>query len=182
MEGETPKQMPGRRPSFYYYRDPKANPERYRGNEAGTLIELKLVNRIRERVQAWRSEGYPGVSRTTHELLQWWQREGREQSLFYAQREAAETVIFLVEARGDFLQGIAIPRDDPDEDKQKEGYTGFLRYAAKMATGSGKTTVMGMIAAWSILNKVTSRNDKRFSDVVLSGLPERHDTRPSAGT
>ena len=35
-----------------------------------------------------------------------------------------------------------------------------------MATGSGKTTVMGMLAAWSILNKVNDRNDSRFSDVV----------------
>ena len=27
----------------------------------------------------------------------------------------------------------------------------------KMATGSGKTTVMGMLAAWSILNKLNNR-------------------------
>ena len=40
-----------------------------------------------------------------------------------------------------------------------------------MATGSGKTTVMGMLAAWSILNKVNSRGDARFSDVVLVVCP-----------
>lgn len=40
-----------------------------------------------------------------------------------------------------------------------------------MATGSGKTTVMGMLAAWSILNKVNDRSDKRFSDVVLIVCP-----------
>ena len=40
-----------------------------------------------------------------------------------------------------------------------------------MATGSGKTTVMGMLAAWSILNKVASRGDARFSDVVLVVCP-----------
>jgi len=40
-----------------------------------------------------------------------------------------------------------------------------------MATGSGKTTVMGMIAAWSILNKVHDRSNARYSDVVLAVCP-----------
>ena len=40
-----------------------------------------------------------------------------------------------------------------------------------MATGSGKTTVMGMLCAWSILNKVAARGDARFSDVVLVVCP-----------
>jgi type III restriction enzyme len=57
-------------------------------------------------VKAWRAAGYPGVTRTTLELLQWWQRDGREKRLFYAQIEAAETIIFLIEARQDFRQGI----------------------------------------------------------------------------
>ena len=77
----------------------------------------------------------------------------------------------MTEARNDFLQGIDIPRDEPGEEKKADGYQGFLRYACKMATGSGKTTVMGMLAAWSILNKVNNRNDARFSDVVLVVCP-----------
>jgi hypothetical protein len=40
-----------------------------------------------------------------------------------------------------------------------------------MATGAGKTTVMGMLAASSILNKVNDRRDGRFSDVVLIVCP-----------
>jgi type III restriction enzyme len=40
-----------------------------------------------------------------------------------------------------------------------------------MATGAGKTTVMGMLAAWSILNKGVSRGDARFSDLVLVVCP-----------
>ena len=119
----------------------------------------------------WRAEGYPGVTRTTLELLQWWPREGRDQRLFFAQLEAAETIIFLTEARADFRQGIDVPRDEPSDAEKAEGYAGFLRYACKMATGSGKTTVMGMLAAWSILNKVNDRCDARFSDVVLVVCP-----------
>ena len=135
-------------------------------------FEMVMVNLIRERVAEWKKQGYPGLTRTTLELIEWWTREGRKQNLFYAQLEAALTVIFLKEGRQDFLQGITIPRDEPSEEiKQSDGYTGFERYACKMATGTGKTTVMGMLAAWSILNKVNSRGDSRFSDTVLVICP-----------
>jgi type III restriction enzyme len=40
-----------------------------------------------------------------------------------------------------------------------------------MATGGGKTTVMGILAAWSILNKINDRSDARFSDTVLIVCP-----------
>ncbi|UPT75601.1 MAG: DEAD/DEAH box helicase family protein [Elusimicrobiota bacterium] len=133
--------------------------------------EMVLVNHLRERVASWRKQGYPGVTRTTHELLQWWHREGRQARLFFAQLEAVETIIFLREARQDFLQGINVPRDEPSEQQKSEGKAGFQRYACKMATGSGKTTVMAMVAAWSILNKVNDRSDARFSDVVLVVCP-----------
>lgn len=133
--------------------------------------ELALVDLIRERVEAWEQAGYAGVTRSTLELIEWWKRDGREKRLFFAQFEAALTVIFLTEARQDFLQGIAIPRDEPSEDRKSEGYKGFQRYACKMATGAGKTTVMGMLAARSILNKVNDRSDGRFSDVVLVVCP-----------
>lgn len=167
MEGQPPEQRTGRRPSMYYYRLPGRDQ-----NERGAIqIELKLVNLIRERVAAWRQAGWAGVTRTTHELLQYWQREGREKRLFFAQLEAAETIIFLHEARADFRQGIDVPRDEPGDDAKEKGYTGFLRHACKMATGSGKTTVMGLLAAWSILNKVAGRGDARFSDVVLIVCP-----------
>ena len=69
------------------------------------------------------------------------------------------------------LQGIEVPRDEPTSEQRAAGATAFLRYACKMATGTGKTTVMGMLAAWSILNKVANRGDARFSDVVLVVCP-----------
>jgi type III restriction enzyme len=122
-------------------------------------------------VSDWRQQGYPGVTRTTLELVRYWRRDGRERPLFFTQLEAAETVVFLTEARADFRQGVSIPRDDPGEEPRSQGYTGVLRYACKMATGAGKTTVMGMLVAWSILNKVNDRNDARFSDVVLVVCP-----------
>lgn len=171
LSGETPERRPGRRIAHYFYRDPRSATRESAETDTGTMIELKLVTRIRGRVAAWCAAGHPGASRTTVELLAYWTREGRKQPLFFAQCEAAETVIFLVEARADFLQGIEIPRDEPSDDKKTEGYAGFLRLACKMATGSGKSTVMGMLAAWSILNKLASRSDARFSEVVLIVCP-----------
>ena len=52
------------------------------------------------------------------------------------------------------------------------GVQPLLRWACKMATGSGKTTVMAMLAAWTILNKVASGGrDARFADFVLVLCP-----------
>lgn len=178
-EGEQPRRTPGRRPSIVF-------PPRDQRNEwsiaDGVLkksdsyiggYELAMVALIRERVKKWREEGYNGVSRTTLDLLKWWRRDGRDdrKRLFFAQLEAAESIVFLNEARADYLQGINVPRDDPSDDRKAQGYMGFLRYACKMATGSGKTTVMGMVAAWSILNKVNDRNNSTYSDVVFIVCP-----------
>lgn len=170
LEGEKAQRRPGRRPAMYFYRDPKQRVEG-QGRQPSLAIELKLVNRIRALVKTWRTQGYPGASRTTRELLAWWQRDGRDKRLFFAQVEAVETILFLREARGDFRQGLEIPRDEPSDRQKEEGYAGFLRYACKLATGSGKTVVMGMLAAWSILNKVNGRGDSRFSEVVLVVCP-----------
>lgn len=167
LEGQPAERRPGRRPAIYFYREPSKEGEQ----QGGLAIEMKLVNRIRERVRAWREAGYAGVTRTTAELLAHWRRDGRRQRLFFAQLEAVETVVFLTEARPDLRQGIEIPRDEPSDERKAEGFAGFVRYACKMATGSGKTTVMGMLSAWSILNKVNDRGDSRFSDVVLVVVP-----------
>jgi type III restriction enzyme len=179
QEGEQPIKKEGRRPSLIFPpRDQKIpwteQPSIIRKSQLyPTGFELELVNDLRGRVKQWRKQGWPGASRTTLELLQYWRREGRDphKRLFFAQLEAAETIIFLKEARADFRQGIRIPRDEPGESQKAEGYIGFERLACKMATGGGKTTVMGMLAAWSILNKVATRGDARFSDVILVLCP-----------
>src|SRR3990170_559614 len=107
-EGRSPERRRGRRPAGYFYRDPKA-PEPEEGQPTrGDWQPLELVNLVRERLAAWREAGYPGATRTTLELLRYWQREGRLQRLFFAQLEAAETIVFLAEARSDFLQGVEV--------------------------------------------------------------------------
>ncbi len=161
-EGTLPARRKGRRPAGYFFRDSSAGDE---GPVAGAWQPLAEVELIRERVGRWRAEGYPGVTRTTLELLRYWRRDGRKTRFFFAQLEAVETIVFLVEARQDLRQGVAPPAD-PDASADA-----FRRYATKMATGSGKTTVMGLLIAWSILNKAASRSDARFSDLVLVVCP-----------
>jgi type III restriction enzyme len=177
QEGEAPTLRTSRRPAIVF--PPREQSQPWEASD-GTLrpskeyqgaFELSLVNLIRERLKAWREARYPGATRTTLDLIAWWHREGRAQRLFFAQCEAAETVIFLHEARADFLQGVSVGREPVGKEREAEGYTGFARYACKMATGSGKTTVMAMLAAWSILNKVHDRSDARFSDVVFVICP-----------
>lgn len=110
------------------------------------------------------------MSGVTKELLGLWRAgsDRRAQRLFLAQIEAAETVIFLVEGAESFRRGMpAIPVDEPGAEAKTAGFRAFTRYACKMATGTGKTTVMGMLAAWSILNRVAESTDERFSDTVL---------------
>ena len=170
---DPPERCSGRRPAMYFYQPPGREPSED-GAGAGTVIELKMVNRIRAKLAEWRPlalRGEGGVTRTTMELLRYWRRDGRRHRLFFAELEAAETIVFLAEARADFLQGINVPLDQPDAEARADGMRPFRRYACKMATGVGKTTVMGMLVAWSILNKIADRGDARYSDVVLVVCP-----------
>ena len=167
--GEQPQRLKGRRKAGYWFRSPDAGDADE--HVTGVWTELNTVNIIRDRMRDWRNAGRPGVTRTTRELIDWWLRVGRKQRLFFAQFEAAETVIFLAEGRSDFLQGITVPLDEPSDERKADGFKAFRRHCCKMATGSGKTTVMGMLAAWSILNKVANRRDARFSDIVVAVCP-----------
>ncbi len=156
-EGQ-PVMKQGRRPAGYYLKARTRGPQMAMLEEE--FVPLDLVNTIRERVKSWRERGYPGVTPITRQLLNHWNNPERERKLFFCQREAVETLIWLVEASAAEKQGIAIPKDN-----------GLTRYACKMATGSGKTVVMGMVIAWQVLNKLANPQDRRFSDAVLLVCP-----------
>lgn len=165
FSGQLPRIIEERRPAGYHG---VPRTEQAQGAIAAhAVLPLTLANDIRGRVKAWRARGYPNVTRTTRDLLEHWNRRDHRQ-LFFCQREAAETLIWLVEATPADRQGIDVPLDGPnDMDSIAKGYEPLRRHCAKMATGSGKTIVMGMICAWSILNKLVDRQDTRFSDSVL---------------
>jgi type III restriction enzyme len=96
-------------------------------------VRNDFVNQLRDEVRAWRDGGYPGTANVTRRLLEWWFERDEERAalgrrFFFCQREAIETVIYLFECQG----------------RRKMPETGDLvRYALKLATGTGKTVVMG---------------------------------------
>jgi type III restriction enzyme len=181
-EGMPPEKRDGRRPASYFFRVPEraargrrdATPQVVMFDDVskGQEVLLDLANLLRQRVAEWREKrACEGASRVTRELLELWNSADRREPMFFAQKEAAETIIFLVEAPVDLRQGVRVPMDEPGVDAKAEGFKAFLRYAVKMATGTGKTTVMGMLAAWSILNKVADAQAPEYSDTVLIVCP-----------
>lgn len=132
-------------------------------DDPGVFMPIELVNKIRERVKLWRNNGYAGVTGITKRLLEHWlDNETRaDKRFFFCQLEAIETLIWLTEAPDAEKTGIDIPTDGGE----------FIRWCNKMATGTGKTVVMSMIISWQILNKVSYKQDKRFSKHILMVAP-----------
>ncbi|MFO1305362.1 MAG: DEAD/DEAH box helicase family protein [Burkholderiales bacterium] len=144
-----------RRPASYEIFDVRHNTRR--------TEELVVVNKIRDRVDAWRDANYPGITSVTRSLLEHWRDDGARQYPFYfCQIEAIETLIWWVEAPAEYKQGIQVPGDGG----------AWERLCSKMATGAGKTTVMAMIVAWQALNAITyPKRNKDFSRTMLFVAP-----------
>jgi type III restriction enzyme len=102
-----------------------------------------FVNQLRDEVRLWRGKGYPGTALVTRRLLEWWFERDEERKVmgkrfFFCQQETIETVIYLYEVQN--------RRKMPET-------ANLLRYALKLATGTGKTVVMAMLVTWSTLHK-----------------------------
>lgn len=151
----TLKLMPNRRAAGYEIFDTRNNTRR--------TEPLQLVNSIRERVDAWRAADYPGITSITRSLLEHWnERPPGQRPFFFCQLEAIETLIWHVEAPDQYRQGIHVPGDGGP----------WERLCNKMATGSGKTTVMAMLIAWQVLNALTyPKRNKDFSRAIFIVAP-----------
>ncbi|MBW2149425.1 MAG: DEAD/DEAH box helicase family protein [Deltaproteobacteria bacterium] len=132
------------------------------------IKENAFINRIRSRVRAWREGDYVGITKTTRRLLEYWTNPEREKKLFFCQIEALETAIYIGEAARNC--GDTWIENDI---RQANEYANpsLYRIAFKMATGSGKTVVMGMFIAWQALNKIANAQNRRFSDTFLIVTP-----------
>jgi type III restriction enzyme len=133
------------------------------------------VNLLRREVSVWRQAKYPQTTRITRELLQFWflnPERDMTQSLFFAQREAIETAIWLNEVAEKSNIGQHILRQLAESQKVSASPENNLpRVAFKMATGSGKTVVMGALIAYHYFNRAEYRNDVRFADNFLLIAP-----------
>lgn len=191
-------------------RKPNEKPESYLSKEgektnivAGRRpSKILLVDSLRKDVDKWRDDGYPGVSETTKDLLNYWFEQdhllnGERFWYYFGQREAIETLIFLVENKKFSDLGPVIksyshifsewfgnePEIDvnPDGDRfirryfpesHQEGTQelpeeNLLRYALKMATGSGKTIVMALAVVWSYFHKLRVTGSKMADNFLI---------------
>jgi type III restriction enzyme len=133
---------------------------------------LPLVRALRPLVKAWREDGYKGVSKTTRRLLEWWFLEehqltnGSSFVFWSAQIDAIEHFIFCHEVlQTRSLYQLAQKLDvhipiDPSADK-------WVKYAFKMATGSGKTMIMAMAIVWSYFNAIREKRSDFSKNFVL---------------
>jgi len=124
---------------------------------------------LRERVGAWRREGYPGVtSRVTRDLLlHWFESPDRPawQRLFYAQREAVETAIWLNEVADKSNPGThALNQLREEQQTAGEGDDALPRIAFKMATGT--TQAVDSAPALLVRVRTASGQFERYQDDV----------------
>lgn len=122
-----------------------------------------LVANLRRLVKSWRDTGYEGAKNTSKALLKWWFQEEHpitklngetdKFTYFFAQREAVETIIYLVD-----IVNVKDKYDLLRFDASEAVSTGMFaedwrRFVIKMATGTGKTKVLSIILAWSYFHK-----------------------------
>lgn len=189
---------PGRRDASYWYR----NQQRTSVGQLSLLAQeesdpLPLVNALRDDVRRWRKSEWDGATPVTKQLLRHWTRSERARPLFFCQREAVETVIYLSEILGAGRKPRFSPKLSVDDfemlrrgeptsftassrigsypalaDKPHEvGLAPLIRYGCKMATGSGKTVVMSMLIAWSFCNRGRVPGNDRFANAALVVCP-----------
>lgn len=108
----------------------------------------RTINELRELVGDWRRAGWPGVRSPTRRLLTHWTAPGAEFRPFWCQVEAAETVIWLLEAGREAAPAEHARTSAYLADTNGRWNRGIPRLALKMATGTGKTNLMAMIALW----------------------------------
>ncbi|GAM10437.1 hypothetical protein OR1_02726 [Geobacter sp. OR-1] len=195
----VPHKVPGRRPARYHFKDKQTGAAQQDLFKIETEDDLPLINALRKDVKRWRDSGYRGASAVTKELLTWWIREDRPRRLFFCQREAVETVIYLLELgipgrlRASGFQNFEVDADNislllkgekPNFDNLGEdffprlvdpasdaGLLALRRLGCKMATGSGKTIVMAMLISWAFCNRGRNPSSTSFPNAVLICAP-----------
>lgn len=94
--------FPGRRPAGYWFKTRRTGDATLmlKGFAEEKRDDLPLVNRLRTDVKRWRELDYEGATPVTKQLLRYWARADRPRRLFFCQREAVETIVYLNEILG----------------------------------------------------------------------------------
>ena len=115
-----------------------------------------LVHQIRFAVAKWREDNYKGASETSKSLLHFWFNQEHNDGFhfYFSQREAIESIIYLYEVakahdKYDLMRFNKMGNVSPNMFDET-----WTRYVVKMATGAGKTKVMGLALVWSYFHKL----------------------------
>ena len=131
-----------------------------------------LVYKIRLAVAKWREDEYQGASETTKSLLHFWFNQehliGQTKfSFFFSQREAIESIIYLYEVANAKDKYELMRFDSSDRVSTGMFDETWTRYVVKMATGAGKTKVMGLTLVWSYFHKRYESDSKLSKDFLV---------------
>lgn len=175
---------------------PVPKPKKHRKQEVFDFSEAKdssdakqqyeltaLIEAVRQEVDRWRALPNANdwhVTPETERLLRHWRaRDFPGLRPFFCQLEAVETVIWLTEVAAD-LGKTAKNVLEHLTTASEEANPGLNRLALKLATGSGKTTVMAMLIAWQTVNAVRRPQSRRFTRgflIVAPGITIKHRLR-----
>ena len=184
----THKIINSRRPVRFITPIPKPRSGKFAGNQRELVFDeglglstdqqqydhTALINAVRREVDKWRAISDPNrwqVTPETARLLRHWRNHHfSDIRPFFCQIEAAETAIWLTEVapkKGSigrrFLEHLS--------GANEESNPGLNRLALKLATGSGKTTVMAMLIAWQTINAIRRPQSKNYSKGFLVVTP-----------
>lgn len=131
-----------------------------------------LVYKIRLAVAKWRDENYAGASDTTKSLLNFWFNQehliGQTKfSFFFSQREAIESIVYLYEIANAKDKYELMKFDSSGRISTGMFDENWTRYVVKMATGAGKTKVMGLTLVWSYFHKLYEANSTLSKDFLV---------------
>lgn len=198
-KGKVPEKLAGRRRAQYFFQTKQTGARDAADFFAEEQSDdLPLVNALRDDVRRWRDSGYRGATQVTKNLFKHWLAPGRSRPLFFCQQEAVETLIYVLElAAPNRLAASGFKTFEVNEDNFNKLFAGEMpdfaklsedffprlvdpglpdqlalrRLGCKMATGSGKTTVMAMLIAWAFCNRGAAPNSIQFPSAVVVCAP-----------
>lgn len=126
-----------------------------------------LVPELRKLIKKFRDANYEGATQTSKSLLNWWFKtphlmqkasETSEFKYFFSQREALETIVYLVDVMKVKDKYDLIRFDSSGAVSANMFDETWKRFVVKMATGAGKTKVISLALAWSFYHKLYEEN------------------------
>ncbi len=122
-----------------------------------------LVPELRKLVKKFRESNYEGATDTSKSLLNWWFKTPHliqkgdttnEFRYFFSQREALETIVYLIDVKKVKDKFDLIRFDNSGAVSANMFDEVWKRFVVKMATGAGKTKVISLALAWSYFHKL----------------------------